>query len=444
MILSIDFGTSSLKAALLDNDFNTVQSTQQEYSYILKSKEKIEMDPQQMLCALKRACADLDANLLAKVELFCYDTYSPSLVLMDEEGTPLYPIVTHLDRRSREQSVYIDRVFGKESYQSITGVFPFNGGVSLTTLLWFMQEMPELMKSVYKIGHLPTYFQKLFTGTWAVDMVNASMMGLYDTLRQTGWSDELIKAFGIDRRWLSPIYVPGTATGGLLPNIAELMRVSAGIPVAMGTNDMSAAQIGARNTSAGQSLNTAGSSDMISILTDKPITNPRYYLRNSATPGIWQIYATTSGGFSIDWFYKEFCSEMEFESFLNHYIPKCIQLCDNNPVTFDPYLAEDRQDMERKTASWKGLTLSSTREQMLASLLYSMQNVLKDTVNEAEKSIRINRTLKVTGGMVSESILSLKRRIFDGYDFQIHHDCNILGNALLAQTNMDADILQAL
>ena len=201
----------------------------------------------------------------------------------------------------------------------------------------------------------------------------------------------------------------------------------------MGTNDVAAAHAGAGNEKSGQILNTAGSSDMISILTDKPVVNPCYYVRNAGRLGIWQIYATTCGGFAIDWFHKEFCSEMSKEYFYDEFLPNSIEQIDDNPLSFDPYLAEDRQSMEKKKASWHGLSLSSTREQMMAALLYSMQKVLSDTVDEAGRQITMEKIIKTTGGLLSDPMLHLKEDIFDGYRFEVLDDCTIRGNYVLAR-----------
>jgi xylulokinase len=96
-------------------------------------------------------------------------------------------------------------------------------------------------------------------------------------------------------------------SGTLQKDMADALGVREGIPVAVGTNDMASAQAGAGNFEPGCIMDTAGSSDMVSILTDQPVVHPRYYLRNSAIPGLWQIYATTAGGFALDWFYGQFC-----------------------------------------------------------------------------------------------------------------------------------------
>lgn len=80
------------------------------------------------------------------------------------------------------------------------------------TYIWFLQNEPEVYKTAYRVGHLPTYIHKQLTGEWMVDLVNASMMGLYETTTQRGWSDELIHAFGLERSLLVRSIIPERVT----------------------------------------------------------------------------------------------------------------------------------------------------------------------------------------------------------------------------------------
>lgn len=436
-ILSADFGTSALKVSIMDRGLNILDTQKEEYPYILLPGEKVEIDPDAVVNALISTCAKFDESLRSQVGVFCYDTFSPSLVLMDGKGDALYNVITHMDRRSRKQSEYICSQFGKERYQQIAGVYPFTGGISLTTLLWMMQNEPELIAKTRKIGHLPTFLHKLFTGIWAVDLVNASMMGLYNTVEQSGWSEKILSAFSIPSDWLSDIHIPGTPLGALLPGTAQRLGLPSGIIVTMGTNDVVSAHAGVGNNRSGQILNTAGSSDMVSILTDKPVLNPKYYIRNAGKPGLWQIYATTAGGFAVDWFQKEFCLEMDKVDFYQRYLPECLENDLESAVMFDPYLAEDRQSLERRTGAWHGLTLAATRSQMLASLLYSMQKVLGDTVALAAEQIETDPIIKITGGFANPAILRLKKKMFGDYTFEVLNERTLLGNAILALEHLD-------
>ncbi|MGE4485124.1 MAG: FGGY-family carbohydrate kinase [Oscillospiraceae bacterium] len=435
--LSIDFGTSAVKMSVLDENCKTHCWAKEEYHYVLLPGEKIELKESDLLGAFFNAAAKLDAEKMKQVELVCYDTFSPSPVFMDKEGNLVYPnIITHMDRRSREQTRYIDETFGRDRYMNIAGIYPFTGGCSAMTFLWFQRNEPEVLKRTYRIGHLPTYIHKKLTGEWMVDLVNASMMGLYETTTQGGWSETILREFKLNRDWFGEIYNPGTVRGKLLPEIASKLGVPAGVPVTIGTNDVATAQMGAGNKSAGCMMNTAGSSEMISILTDKPAVNPGYYLRNSALPGLWQIYVITCGGFGVDWFYDQFCREMTKRDYFGYLDEALEKYLADNPITFDPYLTGDRQSLEKKTASWHGLTLEATRDQMLAALLKSMQGVIYDAVLKAEKVTKLQPVIKISGGMTTPTYLKLKEREFPGYSFEVVDDCPILGNVELAKYYM--------
>lgn len=432
--LSIDFGTSAVKLSVVDENGRTQCSAKENYPYILLPGEKVEMDKNKLWRALFDAAKRMDPECLARVEYLCYDTYSPSPVFLDKDGELVYPnIITHMDRRSRPQSAYIEESFGNDNYMNISGIYPFPGGCSAMTFIWFLQNEPWVYEKTCRIGHLPTYIHKRLTGEWMVDLVNASMMGLYETTTQKGWSEELIKAFGLDMRWFGRIYNPGHRLGALLPAMAEKLGVKAGIPVAVGTNDMASAQMGAGNTGPGGIMNATGSSEMVSILTDKSVVHPEYYLRNSALPRIWQIYATTAGGFAIDWFRKELCREMDTDTFYA-YVARVIDECmEDTSVTFDPYMTGDRQSLKKKTGAWHGLTLEATRDKMLASMLRSMQGVLKKAIDQAAGVQELSRVIKISGGMSTPAYLRLKKHEIPGFEFEVVDDCPIMGNVELVK-----------
>lgn len=433
--LSIDFGTSTVKMEILDDDLRVLASEKQEYPYILLPGEKVEIDPDALFASASQAALRLPAELRAQVRVLCYDTFSPSPVFIAEDGTLAYPnIITHMDRRSRAQCDYIDQIVGKDHYLSIAGIYPFAGGAGIMTVLWMQANQPEVLERTHRIGHLPTYVHHRLTGEWMVDLVNASMLGLYETTTQGGWSRELLDTFGLKHEWFAKIRNPGELLGTLLPEVAGTLGIPAGVPVAVGTNDMAAAQMGARNDRAGRIMNTAGSSDMVSILVDKPVTNPGYYLRNAALPGIWQIYATTAGGFGIDWFHEQFCREMDRDTFNNEYLPGCIErFVADGEVSFDPYLTGDRQSLEKRTAAWHGLTLAATRDEMLAAMLKSMNRVLYDVTELAAKVVPMDKVIKLTGGLSTPAFIKLKEREFPGFSFEVVDNCSVLGNVELVR-----------
>jgi sugar (pentulose or hexulose) kinase len=353
---------------------------------------------------------------------------------MDGQGNPLYPILTHLDRRSKEQSAEILRTMGKDRFQAVTGIQPFTGGVSITSALWVRENEGEIFSRAQRMGHLNTYIYRKLTGLWACDPVNASQMGLYETVSGGGWSEEITELFGIPRRILPEILPAGAAGGRLSPEAARICGLKPGIPVALGTNDAASAQVGAGNTRAGAVLNISGSSEMISVLSAVPKIDDRYYLRCSATAGLWQIYATTAGGFALDWFRKEFYRDLGDKDFFEKELPRIAEDFASRPggVEFLPYLSGDRQSITPKKGAFTGLTLETRRENILAALLWGMHEPIRQVLGICEEFMPLEKTIKLTGGMIDRSIIKIKKQIFPAYQFEAKSECMILGSALLA------------
>lgn len=434
-VLSADFGTSSVKLALVDRQGELHRVSKRSYHYTVRDADYVEIDPKALLQAFWEGVGEFGADL-GQVFALAVDAFAPSLLLMDEMGTPLYPLVTHMDRRSRAQAARIAETFGEEKFLAATGTLPHAGGVTLTTLLWFLENEPRLMEKTYKIGHLTTYLYKMLTGEWAIDPVNACITGLYNTVSDRGWSEEIISAFGVPPRLLPPIRQVGEESAPLLPAVAAKRGLPKNTRVFLGTQDVAAAQIGAGNNQSGDVLMISGSSEMVSVLTDRPVIDQRYYLRRAAQPGLWQAFSITTGGFALDWFWREFCRELSEEEFFSHYLPELLESRQSaGGVKFSPYLSGDRQSMQQKTGSFLGLTLSTTREDVLYSILEGIQKQSIRTLALCEQSIAIHTPIKATGNLVdAQCYLALKEQLLCGRAITALDNCPLKGNALLAFT----------
>src|SRR5689334_21882896 len=100
-ILAIDVGTSSIKAAILEQAIGNPLGEIVHAAYPLQHPEVnaavIEVDA--LWQALTQASRKVTAN--QQVQGVGVSCLSPCLVLLDDAGRPLTPFVTHLDRRAR-------------------------------------------------------------------------------------------------------------------------------------------------------------------------------------------------------------------------------------------------------------------------------------------------------------------------------------------------------
>ena len=177
-ILSADFGTSSVKLAVISEKEEILAVAKQEYEYEVINKQNIQIDPEIMYAAFLKGCKSFKKHL-GEIEFFIPCVAAPVFVPLDREGRALHPAILHLDRRSYAESRFALKAIGKKTFMDISGNLPFAGGISCTSMLWYKNNLPALYRRTYKLGHLNTFLHKRFTGKWLIDPSNASFSGLY-------------------------------------------------------------------------------------------------------------------------------------------------------------------------------------------------------------------------------------------------------------------------
>ena len=85
-----------------------------------------------------------------------------------------------------------------------------------------------------------------------------------------------------------------------------------------------------------------------------------------------------------------------------------------------------------KRGAFCGLTLESTREEMLSSLLKGMNLHMLETLEAVPKGVPISNEISITGGMVRPEIIDMKQKMFGGRRFLPKDNCTLIGNARLA------------
>ena len=439
-ILSADFGTTSLKLAVLDEALHTVASRRVAYACDVGDGGKVEIPPERVLGAFIEGMKTL-SGYAGGIEAFVFCVFCPSLLPMDREGNPLYPIITHLDRRSVVQAKRALARVGKGPFLGISGNIPFPGGISLTSILWLKDTHPGLYESTYRFGHLNTYLHGIFTGFSVIDPTNASFTGLYETIKWGGWSEELCGILGIDRSKLPEIRPSASVVGGLSAAAAKATGLKSGIPVLMGANDTASAAFGAGVVESGAILNISGSNEIITIAADTPLPSEKVYLRTHVIEGRWLLLAITVGGGALEWFRREFYGELDRQVFYDRFLPDFIRerfapdgtaSATSCGVTFSPYLAGDRHSIEQRKAAFEGFTLESKKGDFLAALLLGIFEPLTMLLDLYKDRIELKKEIILTGGLASGAWEELKKRVFAEFQFRRVRECSTIGNGRIA------------
>jgi xylulokinase len=427
MLLAIDVGSSSVKAAVLKNGRIVGALARAPFRSHYEGV-RAEVDPISVLKAVAAAIGQL-GPAAKKVDAIGLSVMSPSWIAMDKAGKPLTPIVTHQDRRSVEIAVAIEQTVGKERHLQLAGNRPFPGGISSTTFAWFKRNQPALMRRADLVGHLNTFLHRQLTGARVVDPSNASFMGVYRTVDLGGWSDELCQAIGLSPRLL-PRVLDADQIGGHVTAAARF-GLTQGTPMLVGLVDTGSAMLlaGARP---GQFVNVVGTTDVLIVCTDRPKPHERLLTRALGVRRLWTSVATlASAGSSLNWMKDQFFADLTAAAFYK-LVDKLARSPLKTSVRFEPYLAGQRTSLEQRQGAFTGLTLATTRQHMLSAVIESLASASAARLPLLrEQAPRARRNVLMSGGTASGLARLLHRDWPGEWRFKTEEEATLRGLARL-------------
>ena len=228
------------------------------------------------------------------------------------------------------------------------------------------------MERAAVVGHLGTWVALALTGERIIDVSNAGFTGLMD-VRTCAWSDELVDAAGIDRALLPEIVEADAIVGAVTARAARRFSLAAGTPLLAGCIDGSAAMLAA-GARVGQLVNICGSTDVLAVCVDGPRPHEELLTRPLGIDGKWLSVGTiAAAGSAMEWVRRTLFGEMPRDAFYRHLLRVGQREQGPHAVGFSNGLAGSRTSMSLERAAITDLTLSSSREDVLAALISSLR-----------------------------------------------------------------------
>ncbi len=370
-VLCFDVGSSSVKAAIVTNGRLRGKARRVTFATSYTS-DRAEVKAESVLRAMAEAVHEI-GSAAKRVDLIAMTAMSPSWLAMDRRGKALTPIITHQDRRSVKTAEALLERLGAARWLNGAGNLPFPGGISATTWRWFIENEKQTIARADLVGHLQTYVHRQFNGSRIIDPSNASFTGLYLTLSQGGWSDALCQAVGANMRLLPQIVEADEVAGFVTRTAATRFGLTPGTPMLAGCIDTSAAMY-LTGAKPGQLLNISGSTDVLALCTDKPRPHPKLLTRALGTGKRWMSVSTLAAvGSALNWMRDQFFADLSDAKYFKLVDALALDAgSKRRGVTFDAYLAGDRTSIEQRHGAFSGLTLATTRDDMLAAVLDSL------------------------------------------------------------------------
>jgi xylulokinase len=305
MLLGIDLGTTAIKAVLVEPDGNIVASAGMEYESLYPQTDWVEQDPHVWLETTIQVVRALWADhpeYTGRVKGVGFSGQMHGAVFVDMAGKPLRPAIIWADGRSQPQVQRLVDEFGADEIIRLTGnpLFP---GFMLPSMLWVRENEPEVWQLCRKVLLPKDYLRYVFTGEFCAEPSDASSTGLFDVVGRC-WSAESCRALDVDPNLLPELKESHAVNGFLMPDMAEELGLSAGIPVVCGASDQASQALGNGIIAPGEVSCTIGTGGQVFAPVNSPVPDPsgRLALYCHALPDMWHYeYATLAAGLSLRW-----------------------------------------------------------------------------------------------------------------------------------------------
>jgi len=398
--LGIDLGTSSVKIVLTDQMGRVQASATVAYPINRPSPDWAETNPEDWWRAVRQSVGSvLGSSADPKPAAIGLSGQMHGVVLCTADGTPVRPAILWADSRA-ESELDLYRNLPADVRRRLAN--PLSPGMAGPQLAWLRRHERGSINAARWALQPKDWIRAKLTGRFAAEPSDASATLLYDVLRQD-WDDEVLDCLDI-RRDLLPDLLPsaGANAGQLLPEVADDLGLTPGIPVAAGAADTAAAMLGAGLIEPGIAQLTIGTGVQVVTAADPPNTDsvaalmaPVTHLYRSATPAGWYAMAAgLTGGQTLDWVRRTLGVDWgELYSAAGR-DPR-----PDDPI-FLPHLVGERTPYldTHLRGAWTSLSARHDRQALLYSALEGVAFAVADAVDALPGIAQTDRSLRLAGG----------------------------------------------
>ena len=269
MLLGIDMGSSSCKAAVFTENGELKEVVSQPYGNVGIKDGLVEMPAEGFWLAFQRAVARIAADWGKDISAIAVSSHGETAIPVDENGAAVHFALMNADNRGVQYSQALETALGRERIYSITGL-PAHPMYSLAKMLYFENRYPEKAGKVWKYCTVPDYLHLRLGITPRTDETLASRFMAFD-IHTRKWSDEILTAAGMDRGKLWDTAPSGTYLGEITDRAAGDLGLPAGTKVFVGGHDQPCGVLGSGLSEHGMAL-SAGTYECLCAVSSRPLS----------------------------------------------------------------------------------------------------------------------------------------------------------------------------
>lgn len=268
LILVLDVGTSSVRAALYDARANRLNETfvKNDRQLTITEDGGAEIDAEKALEQVETAIDEVlrkSGDKAANIEFVSASCFWHSLVGVDADGNALTPVYGWADTRSKKYVQTLQENLNETKVHNRTGA-RFHSSYWAAKLLWLRTEQTDIFSKVAKWLSFADFLAFRFFGQAVTSVSTASGTGIFN-LQKCVWDDELIDFLGIKLGNL-PRVAADNATFRQKPALTANRKILAAAKWFLAIGDGAANNIGANcltRTRAALMVGTSGAMRVI-------------------------------------------------------------------------------------------------------------------------------------------------------------------------------------
>ncbi len=420
LVLTIDFGTQSVRTALINKSGEIEAIIKRKYSpaYVSIEKGYAEQHPDYyydiLLDCLKLLVKE-NKDKLERIKGSTISTFRDSSVQLDKDYKPVRNTILWLDQRMAKGSEKYPFV-----YKALFNLVGMGDTIKLnrsrTMAHWIKENEPNIWAKVDKYVNISTYLTYKLTGQ-LVDSA-ANLTGHYPMNFKSGkwYGEKALKGviFGIPKRMLFELKQPGEVIGVISEDICKITGLPVGIKLYATGSDKACETLGLGALSNEIGAVSYGTASTIEV-SNKKYHEPEPFLPAypAATPGWYNMEVQIYRGYwMLSWFSKNFASElideskiqdMAVEEILNERMSAIPPGSDG--LVLQPYWGPG---LRRPLAKGGIIGFSDvhTREHLYRAIIEGIGYALKEGLESIEKSQKHKvKELRISGGGSQSDII---------------------------------------
>lgn len=444
VLLGIDIGTSSCKAAAFSQDGTVLAQSNRSYSVRYPHPGWAEQNPEDWWSAVCEAIRELFQKGVRAADIagIGVDGQSWSAIAVDRQGKVLCDTPIWMDTRSQKICADLKARFGEERLFRTSGN-PVQPMYTMPKVLWYKEQLPEVYRNTYKILQSNSFIAYRLTGAITQEPSQGYGWNCYDMERGV-WNQELCREMGVDPALLPDLVPCHAVVGNVTAEAAEATGLRAGTPVVAGGLDAACGTLGVGVVHPGETQEQGGQAGGMSICTDTCRMDPRLILGAHVVPGQWLLQGgSVGGGGTVNWFEREFCAEERAAAKAKgtNSLAEMDAAAQKVPagsegLVFLPYMAGERSPIWDPDAKgvFYGIDFSKTRAHFARAVMEGVAYSLRHNLETAERAGAHAETLRSMGGAANSRLWTQLKADITGkkIDVPSADTATALGAAILA------------